>query len=375
MTEHEKVFFSILRSALWSTPVEGAEDFTQWGAVMKLAKAQALMGLVGYVLLTRSEIRDGLPPKFVVRLQDIPMTNIGMHSQTNKALQLVVLTLRKAGVEPVLLKGQGLARNYPIPELRQCGDIDLYVGEEDYEKVHALLVPMASEIDDLSCLSIGKHFHVKVANSLIEVHRFAEVHASLSFNKIYQEYASEGLSKDLVPINFGDVYVNTPADNFNAFYVFNHLWHHFITEGVGLRQMCDWMLFLHSRYGSLDLDYLKRLLERMDLILPWQTFGCILVDYLGMPVEEFPYYNPKFSFKGRLVLDRIMKEGNFGMETSYVRKRNHSYLYEKCFSLKCHVSRTVGLIRIFPRHTFRQFGYMISKGFRVVIKDKLKKKI
>ena len=87
---------------------------------MKLAKTQALMGLVADVLLTRTEIRESLPAKFVERLQDIPMTNVGMHSQMNMTLQLLVLTLRNAGIEPVLLKGQGLSKCYPTPELRQC---------------------------------------------------------------------------------------------------------------------------------------------------------------------------------------------------------------------------------------------------------------
>lgn len=70
------------------------------------------------------------------------MTNVGMHSQMNMTLQLLVLTLRKAGIEPVLLKGQGLSRYYPTPELRQCGDIDIYVGEENYEKAYDAILPI-----------------------------------------------------------------------------------------------------------------------------------------------------------------------------------------------------------------------------------------
>lgn len=31
---------------------------------------------------------------------------------------------------------------------------------------------------------------------------------------------------------------------FNAFYVFMHLYHHFLQVGVGLRQVCDWMLIM-----------------------------------------------------------------------------------------------------------------------------------
>ena len=101
MNQEEKVFFSILRSALWGTTVEVPEGFSQWNMIMKLAKTQALMGLVGDVLLTRHEIRETLPPKLIEKLQDIPMTNVGMHSQMNMTLQLLVLTLRMVGIEAI----------------------------------------------------------------------------------------------------------------------------------------------------------------------------------------------------------------------------------------------------------------------------------
>ena len=90
MTQVEEVFYKIQRTALWGGAVEMPEGFSQWSVVMKLAKTQALMGIVGDVLLTRREIRDTLPPKFVEKLQDIPMTNVGMHSQMNMTLQLIV---------------------------------------------------------------------------------------------------------------------------------------------------------------------------------------------------------------------------------------------------------------------------------------------
>ena len=74
-----------------------------------------------------------------------------------------------------------------------------------------------------------------------------------------------------------------------------------------------------------------------------------------------------------MVLERILIEGNFGKETAYVRQRKHGYLYEKWFSLKCHLSRIAGQLHIFPRHAFRQLGYMLSAGLKAVWKDKFKK--
>ena len=374
MTEHEKVFFSILRSALWGTPVEVPEGFTQWSAVMKLAKIQALMGLVGDVLLTRSEIRETLPTKFVVRLQEIPMTSVGMHSQMNMTLQLIVTNLRNHGVEPVLLKGQGLARNYPTPELRQCGDIDLYVGVQNYAKSYEILKNIVSEIDEQSCLdSDEKHYHASVGNIMIEVHRYADIHSSSTFNQIYQEYAHIGLSEGLIPIQFGDMVVNTPADNFNAFYVFNHMWHHFMHGGVGLRQLCDWSVLLHSRAGSLDLDYLSSLLSKMKLMKPWKVFGCIAVDYLGLPKDDFPFYESKYHKKASKTLERIMYEGNFGQQTEFVRKPTRGYISEKLFSLKCYIKRFFGLVVIFPYHAFQQIYYSIVEGMARLVIDRKKR--
>ena len=160
MRKVEDIFFSLLRSALWGTDVQIPEDFAQWGTVMKFAKTQALLGLVAEVLLTRNEIRNTLPEKFVEKLQHISMTNVGMHSQMNMTLQLLVPALRNAGIEPVLLKGQGLAKYYPTPELRQCGDIDIYVGEENYEKAYDAILPIVClGVEQISCIRSISSMH------------------------------------------------------------------------------------------------------------------------------------------------------------------------------------------------------------------------
>lgn len=373
MEQYEKVFYSILRSALWGVPVEVPAGFSQWSAVMKLAKTQALMGLVGDVLLTRTEIRDTLPPKFVGRLQDIPMTNVGMHSQMNMTMQLLVLTLRKAGIEPVLLKGQGLARYYPTPELRQCGDIDIYVGEEKYEKAYDALLPIVTEIDDRSNVWRLMHFHASVGNVMIEVHHKADVMYSPKKEKVYRKFMLDGLSKDLTPISFGDVDVMTPNDTYNAFYVFYHLWRHFSTSGVGLRQFCDWACFLHTHVGKLDLPYLKKMLDDLGFMKPWQVFGCFLVKDLGLPEDEFPFYNKKYIGKVDRVREYVMTDGNFGVNVAAGREKSRGYLHGKWVSFKYHILRFCRMFAIFPKHTMLRLWYMLRDGIAKVFEDMKKK--
>lgn len=81
------------------------------------------------------------------------------------------------------------------------------------------------------------------------------------------------MHSDLVPLDFVDAEVMTPSVDFNVFFIFNHFWHHFIADGVGLRQMCDWVRLLHVNQGNINLDYLSDVLCKMKLMKEWKVFG------------------------------------------------------------------------------------------------------
>lgn len=369
MKQYEEVFFSVLRTALWGQPVNIPEGFKDWGKVMKIAKTQALTGLVGDVMLTTPQILNSLPRQALALLQEIPLNNMAMHTTLNNTLILIVTTLREHGIDPVLLKGQGVAKYYPVPELRQCGDIDIYVGEQNYEAAHDALRTIVTEIDDKETIyNEVKHFHAKLGSVLVEVHRFADVNAYSKLDMVYQKYASEGLSRNLVPIDFGRVLVNTPADDFNVYYIFNHLWHHFMTYGVGLRQLCDLAIFLNS-HNNVNEEYLRNILTEMKAMSSWNAVGNLLVTYMGLPVERVPLCSPIPKWKVRLMMRIILNEGNFGQRTSFIRTRSKSYLAEKVTSLLSHLKRQFLIFLILPGVALRQLLHILSAGFRQVFID------
>lgn len=368
MKQYEEVFFSVLRTALWGHPLDIPEGFKDWGKVMKLAKTQALTGLVGDVMLTTPRILNSLPEQAVAVLQEIPLNNMAMHTTLNNTLILVVTTLREHGIEPVLLKGQGIASYYPVPQLRQCGDIDLYVGEENYEKAYDVLLPLVSEIDQREAIWTEiKHFHCKIGSVLLEVHRFSDVNFSSRLNKIYQKYSAEGLNNNLVPVDFCGTQVLTPSDDFNLYYIFNHLWHHFMASGIGLRHLCDLAVFLNTH--EVNKQYLSRILTEMKAMKPWQSIGAILVQYLGLPQERMPFYAPLSERKAKVIFDRIFAEGNFGHYSIAVRHRTGFYMWEKAVSLANHIKRHLLLLTVFPSQSVMQIRYTLKSGFRQVFKD------
>jgi hypothetical protein len=370
MKQYEEVFFSVLRTAMWGVPVEIPQGFRDWKYVMKMAKAQALQGLVTDVFLTTPEIVSVLNPKAVERLQDVPLNMMAMHTSLNNTMILILSALRGAGIEPVLLKGQGLSLNYPVPQLRQCGDIDLYVGVDNYMKAYDALLPVVTEIDSRSeAMSGTKHFHAKVGAVYLEVHKYASVLDSSRVNRIYQRYESEGLSKGLVPVSFGEVTVNTPAADFNVYYIFHHLWHHFLTSGIGFRHFCDLALLLHARYGSINLAYLEKVLTDMGEMVPWQVLGCVMVDVLGLPQEEFPFYDASQRGKVDHLLEIIIREGNFGHETAYQRGAGYGFISGKLHSLRFNIRRISNVAKIFPREMASRFFYMLVGGTSRAFKE------
>ncbi len=362
MERHEEVFFSLLRSALWGTPVEVPADFKDWKNVVKIAKAQSVFGLVGNVMITDPDLSARLSDKAIESLKTFIMTNILTFEKQSRALANVVSTLRWAGVIPVLMKGLSLAQYYPMPNLRQCGDIDLYVGRKDYIKTYDFLKPISSQIDDIRKLDIGIHFDAVVDGTDIEVHRYTETYPTRRFNSVYQAASDKGMTKGLTSMDVLDIKVNTPSDVFNAFYIFGHLFRHFLFEGVGFRQLCDWMMFIHARSSYIDHEELKSLIESMDMMKPWQTYGCVLVDVQGLPKEEFPLYDPIYKHLVDRVVRRILEEGNFGKKRDIFTMKGESYLANKSRNLFAHFTRTYQLFSVFPKHAFRQLWHTLAES-------------
>lgn len=370
MKQFEAVFLEILKAGMWGVRPQVPEGFDEWVNVVRLAKSQSVLGIVGNVLLSDAELSQRVPEELKNKVKKFVMSSMLTHNLLNGTLVKVVSVLRENGVESVLLKGQGIARNYPQPELRQCGDIDLYVGLGKGEMVREILAPIAEKVDEAERVNVGKHYHVTMPGGVeVEVHRLTDLIVSPKRNVIYQAASDKGTSTGLVTYDFGGTAVNTPADDFNAFFIFNHLFHHFLTSGIGLRQFCDWMMFLHARKGRLDLEYLGKLLNDMDMMKPWKAFGCVLVKLLGMPEEEFPFYDRSQEGKVGKIVRRVLDEGNFGKERSIIKNRGTNYLLNKTRSLCGHMSKAAALLFMFPDQTFTQLGNTLAVGFSAVWTD------
>lgn len=371
----ESVFLSLVRSGIWERDFDAPQDFCQWRDVVNLAKVQSLLGIVGNEILKNNGKITGLENDLRLKLRSFKVSNILSVNKINDTTVEVFNRLKDNDFRPILLKGSGLSCNYPVPELRQGGDIDVFVGEEAYVRSYDLFKQITDKIDNVNDIWVDKNYSMKVNDVEVEVHRHADEHPSQKLDKIFQEFSKKYLLNNSVKLTLGDTEIDTPSDTFNALYVFMHMFRHFMIRGVGLRQVCDWMLFLSKRKDGIDQDVLKDILNQLHLMRPWQDFAAMTVNYLGASPENIPFYKVGISDRRqKKIIIRILTEGNFGKHTAYYKDRSDNYLVAKVTSFFRHIGRYLQLASLYPTLVFPYMSTIMKFGFGRIGRD-LKEKI
>lgn len=371
MSSTQQQFIELLRAGLWSRSVDVAmfSVRTDWGAILTLASQQTVSGIIAEAINTLPP--QAQPPTAILtKFRSIVVANLRAHSLINHTLVEAITLFSENGIPIILLKGQGVAMNYPNPTLRMCGDIDLYVGPELYDRACELAVLWGDK--DGRRIKSTKHYHFKHRNVLVELHRIAETLPSPSHNSQFQQWTRHHLhGGNLRSVLIEEVAISLPPVQFDTLYIFNHLWHHFFIGGVGLRQLCDWVRYLHTFNKEIDRVVLERDLKSFGLWKAWRMFGCLAVEVLGLPEAEFPFYTPDYMGKSRRILDLIESEGNFGRYCNADGKRPSDYLAGKIHKFKRMQRRLWRLVVICPEQALFFWSRFIYSGIRQVIFEKL----
>lgn len=294
----------------------------------------------------------------------------------NNSLVEIICKFDVENIRAVLLKGQGNAQMYINPLRRQCGDIDLYVGRHNYQRVCNLIHQWGLSTNEDDESESEKHLHFMWDKVTIEIHRVVALFPQWIYNTRYQRWSVKMIRETRTSFNpdGSETNVLIPPPNFNAVFLFFHLFHHFMNGGIGLRHLCDWARFLCTENDNIDKTQLRTRLLRLGLLGPWRVFGYILVHSLGMPKDDFPFYSSQVGEKAEKVLHMIDKEGNFGFYDETVGPRPEGYVTGKLFSFRNHTRRLWSLIGIFPSIALTYYLSGVSHGIVAFFADLIKKK-
>ena len=357
-----KAFFALLQAGLWGNDVELRNyGTTYFAGILRLAEEQSVVGLVAAGL---EHVKDVKVPhewtlQFIGQTLQIEQQNKAM----NAFIAELVEKMREAGIYTLLVKGQGVAQCYEKPLWRSSGDVDLFLSDENYEKVKGFLMPSALTVEKEYVRE--KHLGMTIDGWVVELH--GHLYSGLS-SKIEREL--DDVQKDTFYggnvrswMNGNTQVFLLKAEN-DVFYVFTHIIQHFYKEGVGLRQICDWCRLLYRHRGELDLQVLESRIRRAGLMSEWKAFGAYAVDKLGMSIETIPFYSDASYWKRKAErINRfILNVGNMGhsREKSY---GNYPYVMRKCFSAMRRFGDLINHSMIFPLDSLRFSFSILYNGF------------
>ena len=294
------LFFELLRVSIGTqSRLSRLPQTREWKKLYELAERQALLGVCFVGLQNLGADAHGGYEHIGIP-KDVYFQWLGMAvqiQQRNEILNQQCVELQKRlsvdGFSSSILKGQGVALAYPecIRQLRQSGDIDIWVG--------GLLNDNIKKFRDVGIALTN--INIKHAEARIFDGTTVEIHFTPSwfYNPIIDRRFQEWI-KEQAPIQMqnkqGSLII--PNHEFNAVYLLLHIYRHLLDEGVGMRQLIDYYVTLKACYQVADRYAIA------------SSVMWILQEILGLDTK-YLLCEPN-SKEGAMLLNEIMEGGNFG---------------------------------------------------------------
>lgn len=333
------IFFELIQVALGLREgLSRRPSDEEWAEIYELSQKQAIAGYLFPAIDKLSKLGQKPPSpllyEWIALVEQIKQRNILLN---RKCIELMRI-LEDAGFESCILKGQGNALMYPEPQLRQAGDIDIWVNGKRDDIIgfcrskaqkceisyHHMQFPIWTAVD------IEVHF----IPSYAKVPRYAK-RTNTFFEKFQREEIDSGEM-----MSEGDV-MYVPSKKINLVFQMSHMARHFFGDGIGMRQVMDYYYLLKYTTGKVNTGAVVDDLRNLGLYKFAGAVMWVLKEVFA--AEEELLIVPVDEKRGKLLLDEIMKGGNFGHHD----KRVSAKMKKKSITVAIMI-RNLRLVRLFP---------------------------
>lgn len=287
----------LVRYGLGKASVCPLPQSDKWQDFYRIAQKQGVDAIV----------LDSINKCFAKGIKDIidfqtKMEWIGQVQQMEQHYQLYEKTIKdlagfynKHDIKMMVLKGYGLAQNYPIPNHRPTGDIDIYLFGKQEIADKLLHDELGVEIDK----SHHHHTLFQFEGEAVENHYdFLNVHVRKS-NKRIEKRLKELVNTDTNAFMIQDssfksnmdltngTNVIFPSVEFNAIYLLRHCAAHFASTEMTIRQVLDWGFFMEKHHQEINWDEYIPYIKQEGMFRFYNLLGLFCMRHLGFDASIF----------------------------------------------------------------------------------------
>lgn len=314
MRASEKLLLSLVRCAVRRECDAALMSIeADWNAVFALANRQAIPILVADGLQVFLSVHRHVNP-FVQESAADKMKRIQwlgqvvayerFYAKYEKVMADLARVYAKAGIRMMVLKGYGLSLDWPVPNHRPVGDLDIYnfgkwrEGDALISKECGVKIDDGHEHHTIFCFDgVAVENHYDFINT--KAHRDAPM-----IEERLKRLAEQGCRT----VELKDAKILLPPANFNAIFLMRHAGQHFAGEHLNLRQVLDWGFFVRKHHKEVDWDETIGFLKQIGLYTFFCQINAICVDCLGFDEDIFPAIERNDALEKRILSDILHPE-------------------------------------------------------------------
>lgn len=327
-------------------------DNTGWEKIYKMACRQTVTGICCTAFC---KLPDGLLPPHTLLVQWMARVNTieYLNRCMREAIMLLIKRFRKQGLHPIVQKGLSTARFYQNPDLRESGDIDIWLPGKDFDKGVKHVRESGEDVKhnpDGSFSFVYRGFVVELHLYLIKICNPAVAYK-------WNTYAIQLCTAEMG----NDEEIPSPPPLFEILLISMHIMHHAFGAGIGLRHICDYYCALQALHGKYDLAAFEKACRSLGISKWTEMLNGFTAFYLDAPESILPPSGLKSPKKvsPEALLYIIKEGGNFGQHFQDDGKRTILSYKGKLHTLSMFLKRSRFAASIAPVEAFWGFGRLL----------------
>ena len=303
LTKEEKVLLELIKYGISGEHITIKDNDIDWDKVIAEATVQAVTILACDSATT---IKELIPDEAFKKWKSISLKGMLNNLKVQQAQDDMVSIVNSTGYPYFILKGLAAAGYYTKPELRILGDVDFLIDAENKNELADLFVQngYSQHLDNHVC-----HIVLKKPGAHLEMHFEPSGIPNGSQGEYLRNFFKNAVSHSIETTMDGDVFC-VPEPFLHGMILALHMQHHQVSEGLGLRHLCDWAYFVDRTANEAFWDKLVAEFKNIGLFkyIALMTKTCSI--YLGAKLPVWAE-NADEQLCEEIIND-IFAGGNFG---------------------------------------------------------------
>ena len=353
LTAEQQALLLLVRSSLWGEKLILESDI-DWEKLDAIANEQAVVAFA----YDGARYADVVVPNNIMqKWRGKLLAGVARNEKLLKAQDEVLGWFAEAEIPAVILKGSSVARYYPQPDLRVLGDIDVLVDKSHVNKAKELL-----EQHGYALHESDHEFHMGFGRpgAYVELH----YHVTKLPNNSAGDVVRAVTARFLDALGQGQVAQHefpVLSESDQAFSLLLHMIRHMFESGIGLRQVCDWMMYVSDADAQAFAEHTVPMLEKCGLLQYAKIATSACVRYLGLPAEKAQWCAVVSKEECQAFLESVFSNGNMGQ----ANKHSLGSLFVDVGSMKTEDTTAAAIISNLNKLAYKQLP--ISKKCKALL--------